>query len=170
MKREKHMTHRLLAFFICLSLILGCMPVYAANAGEDAGNETVRASTPTTLWVEPSGENGLPLGAHLNVFKKQTGNSWNTTYIYQIYLPGNADREKCYLFWDGGATATTPDGTTYESGDCPIPLENEEKNYTFKNGNQTLTQLRIVTYQGSPNVTPVFIEIDESQGSIAVRA
>lgn len=167
MKREKHMTHRLLAFFICLSLILGCMPVYAANAGEDAGNETVRASTPTTLWVEPSGENGLPLGAHLNVFKKQTGNSGNTSYIYQIYLPGNADREKCYLSWDGGAMATTPDGTTYESGDCPIPLENEEKNYTFKNGNQTLTQLRIVTYQGSPNVTPVFIEIDESQGSIA---
>jgi uncharacterized repeat protein (TIGR02543 family) len=123
------------------------------------------ADAPTQLWVEPSDTNGIP--ARIDVFKMKTGGTNNNpTYTYQVYLPGNAVPANCFLSWDGGATVTI-NGTTYESGACPLPQVGTETTYEFKNGNQSLVSLKIVVYQGSPNVQSVFIEIDESLGTIA---
>ncbi|MBO4677098.1 MAG: InlB B-repeat-containing protein, partial [Oscillospiraceae bacterium] len=121
------------------------------------------ADAPTQLWVEPSDTNGIP--ARIDVFKMKTG-STSTTYTYQVYLPGNAVPANCFLSWDGGATVTI-NGTPYESGACPLPQVGTETTYDFKNGNQSLASLKIVVYQGSPNVQSVFIEINESLGTIA---
>ena len=116
------------------------------------------ATAPEKVWIAPSDINGIP--SQIDGFKRGEN--------YELYMPGNVDLSTCYLVWDGGATVTIGgDSKTYVSGSCPIPSRNETKTFTFKNGNTTLTSFTVTTYQGSPNVQRVFIEIDESQGSIA---
>ena len=123
------------------------------------------ATAPTKLWVAPSEMNNIP--AQIDVFKQKTGGTnQNPTYTYQLFLPGNAVLNDCLLSWDGDATATV-DGTSYTSGSCPIPPVGTQKTYTFKSGNSTLATYNLISYQGSPNVQSVFIDIDESQGTIA---
>ena len=118
------------------------------------------ASMPTTLSVEPSETNGIP--SQINLFRARTGGtSMNPTYTYQLYLPGNAVSEECFLSWDGEATATVGN-VTYESGACPIPSSDTAQTYTFRDENQTLGSLSLISYKGSAGVTPVFIEIDET--------
>ncbi len=118
------------------------------------------AVEPPNMWVASTETNGIP--AQIDVFKSLTG----TTYIYQLYLPGNADLEECFLSWDGDLQLTV-DGVSYTSGSCPIPPVNTEKTYSFRNGSQT-TSFKMITYQGSVGVPAVFIDIDESDGKPTV--
>ncbi len=123
------------------------------------------ATAPTKLWVAPTDTNGLP--AQIDLFKQKTGGTNNNPiYTYQLFLPGNVTLANCFLSWDGDTQAVV-DGNTYANGLCPIPPLETEKSIAFKNGSQTLVSLKVVVYQGSSAVTPIFIEIDESQGTIA---
>lgn len=122
-------------------------------------------STPTSMWVSPSDENGIPV--RIDVFKAKTGgNRFFPTYTYQLYLPGDAELENCFLSWDGKASAAV-NGVSYTSGKCPIPIRGTETACSFKLGWLPLTTYTLVTYQGSADVPCVFIEIDESLGTIA---
>ena len=153
MKREKHNLIILLAVLFSLFLILNCTTVYADDI-----------TAPTKMWIEPSETNGIP--AQIDMFKAQTGGTNNNpTYTYQIYLPGNANVGSCFLSWDGNSQVTV-DGEVYASGECPIPsvTAEQEATYTFKDGNTTLATFKMVSYQGSASVTPVFIIVDESEG------
>ncbi|MBR4743168.1 MAG: CotH kinase family protein, partial [Oscillospiraceae bacterium] len=148
------MKHRILFFFLTLVVIAGLLPAVTLPV--------VAATAPTKMWIEPSETNNIP--AQIDVFKAKTGGTNNNpTYTYQLYLPGNANLANCYLSWDGDTQATV-EGSTYTSGSCPIPPVNTETTYTFTSGNQTGTSLKVITYQGSANVMPVFIEVDESDG------
>ena len=157
-----------------LSLVMAVTMTQAFTLTADA------ATAPDNLWVASSEANGLP--TQIDVFKKQIrtgGSQWNPTYsyIYQICLPGKTSEENqldtsnCFLSWDGDTQVTIGDGDeVYNSGECPIPAPNADNTtttYYFKDGNQTLATLDIVTYQGSANVVPVFIDIDETAGTIA---
>ena len=139
MKREKHNFIWYFAVLFSVFLIMSGACVYAAG------------DVPA-MWVEPSSSNGIP--AQIDVFKAS-----NTSY--QIYLPGNADLSHCYLSWDGEMQATVG-GTPYDSGSCPVPSpEDGAVSYAFGNG----ASVSITTYQGSLNVVPVFILVDESEGN-----
>ncbi len=152
MKRNKRVLIGLSALLFSIFLIIGASAVYADG------------SAPTKMWIEPSSENNIP--AQIDVFKARTGGTnYSPTYTYQLYLPGNADLDQCFLSWDGGATAAVG-GDTYASGTCPIPAPNTgtETTYTFKDDNTTLASLNIIVYKGSSAVPAVFIVIDESEG------
>ena len=119
------------------------------------------ATTPTNLRIESSSMNGIP--ARIDAFKANDGS-------YQLFLPGNANVAACFLSWDGGATVTV-NGSSYDSGECPIPspcdlnqTTNTTTTYIFKDGNTTLTSLQFITYKGSDSedVQSVFIVIDET--------
>ncbi|MDO4413698.1 MAG: CotH kinase family protein, partial [Erysipelotrichaceae bacterium] len=179
---------RLMSFILMICMTVGMMPLsvfaeetepeavlltetdesesmIAADASaEEAEIQAVTATAPTQLWVEPTETNGIP--ARIDVFKKQSGSSWNPTYTYQLYLPGNVNVENIMLSWDGDAQVTV-DNTAYTSGNCPIPPVGTTKSYVFKSGNQTLGTYSLITYQGAAGVEPIFIDIDESQGTIA---
>ena len=145
---------------------------------------------PEAMWIAPSASNGIPSKISLcKPYAKKSGGGggwpgggggwpgWNpgggggqTTPTeeegssYQLYLPGNAAVENCYLTWDGGLTAS--DGEkTYASGQLPIPAPGETRTYTFTLGDET-KEFEVSSYQGSEAVKPIFIEIDESQGTI----
>ena len=151
------MRKRVLSLVLIILMVFSMLPAVTLTAKA--------ATAPTTMWIEPSDSNGIPV--RIDVFKAKTGGStWNPTYTYQIYLPGNANLDECYLSWDGDMQATV-DSTSYASDECPVPPVNTTKTYAFKNGRQTLASFNVVTYQGSANVQQVFIDIDESQGTIA---
>ena len=145
-------TRKLLYVLLMLTVFVSLFAAVALPASA--------ATKPTMMWVENTEDNGIP--ARIDVFKPSSGN-------YQLFLPGNADPAKCFLSWDGDMQATV-DNVTYASGACPIPTPNNNdtaKTYTFKNGDTVAASFTVVAYQGSIDVQPVFIDIDESQGTIA---
>ena len=163
------MKKRLLSLALALVMLFSLLPTITLPAAA--------ATAPTALWIEATDTNGLPM--RIDVFRHDvpTGTDWwgnanATTTWYEIYLPGNAVVESCKLSWDGGAQARVGN-TNYSSGSCPIPAPTTNyssvttTNYAFRSGYQTLTTLKLVTYQGSPDVQSVFINIDETQGTIA---
>ena len=146
-------------------LYLALMLVLFASMFATVTMTASAATAPTKMWVAPSDTNGIPV--QIDVFKAKTGgNYWNPTYSYQLFLPGNVDPANCFLSWDGDMKATVG-SATYDSGSCPVPTLNTETTYTFKNGSQTAATFKLTAYQGSAAVQPIFIDIDESQGTIA---
>ena len=122
------------------------------------------ATAPTKFWVEPSETNNIL--QPINLFKQKSGRSYvSPTDAYLLFLPGNVDLNSCFLSWDGGATVTV-NGQTYESGALPIPALESRTNFTFNYGYQQMT-IAVIAYQGSSSVHQIFINIDESQGTIA---
>ena len=129
------------------------------------------AAAPSKMWMVPTEANGIPATINLVKGQKQTGgNWWNPTYadLYELYLPGDVQLADCKLSWDGGV-AMTVGGQSYSSDSCPIPSSlDTDTAYTYRDGNQNKT-LYVKVHQGSPTpgVQVVFIEIDETQGTIA---
>ncbi|MBQ1508297.1 MAG: CotH kinase family protein, partial [Erysipelotrichaceae bacterium] len=142
----------LLAVILSISGLLNSSVVYAA------------ATAPTKLWIEPTETNGIP--AQIDVWKANLGTTQRPNYQYQIYLPGNVDPADVFLSWDSDATVTVG-GTTYQNGNAPIPEVNTGTAvaYAFKNGTQTLATFNVIAYKGSPSVSAIFIDVDESNGN-----
>ena len=65
-----------------------------------------------------------------------------------IYLPGSADASKLTLKWDDGSAS--------------IPAPGESQTYTISD-----TEVTIKTLQGSKDVKAMFLNLDESKGTIA---
>ena len=112
-------------------------------------------------WIESSDTNGV--ASRIDVFTRNVGTAFRPSYSYEIYLPGAANPAECFLSWNGDAQAIV-DGVSYASGECPIPAVGATATYTFTSGDTVLGTYSYTTYQGSPNVQAVFIEIDESDG------
>ena len=118
-------------------------------AGGTPGADSYAA--PTELWIDPSETNGIR--SRIYVFKNTAG--------HQLFLPGSAVLSECFLSWDGDMQATVDD-QVYPSGSCPVPPLETEKTYAFDTGTQTTASFDITVYQGSADVQPVYIVIDES--------
>ncbi len=78
-----------------------------------------------------------------------------------IYLPGAADAENLHLFFTG-VEEVKVDGKTYLSGLAPIPAPGKSMTYTLSDGSFTLR-----TMQGSESVAALFLEVDETRGTIS---
>ena len=128
---------------------------------------------PATMWVEPTEGSGIPVRIELNRSSGSggggcggfPGGGGTTSSGYQLYLPGNADPAECFFSWADGLEAS--DGTnSYASGALPVPTPGETKTFTFSKDGASAT-FQVTVYQGSQTVPPTFIQIDESQGTIA---
>ena len=149
------MKHKLTVLVALLVALIGVFAFFPKTAEA--------ATAPTKVWVAPSETNGIP--AEIDVFPKRVGGTdRNPIYTYELYLPGNADISACYFTWDGDMQLRV-DGVSYTSGTCPVAPANVSKTYYLMDGNRTYASFTAVTYQGSASVTPVFIEIDESEGN-----
>ena len=142
---------------------------YSFSNGKNSVTFTVKTSViEPKLRVEPSDSNGIP--AQIDVFVSDTtssGGYYNTTTTYtcELYLPGNADVDSCTLSWDGSIKAKVSN-EEFVSGECAIPAVGSTITYTFQNGKKKWEYV-IQTYQGSSSVQAVFIDIDETKGTIA---
>ena len=170
------MKNRMVSLFLTLALLLGILPAYTVPAG------AAQSDLPTSVWVAATEANGLPI--RIDAFQRRsytqtrekqvekpgtcgigttTETERYTVYLddYEIYLPYSADVSQCFLSWDKNVSVTV--GTqTYTSGTCPIPAAGQaQQTYVI---NET-TEFKVTTYQGSPSVPAVFIDIDESGGN-----
>ena len=141
---KKGLTKRLITVIMTLAMILSLLPTMSLTVAA--------ASLPSTMWVD--------LGNEVQITLFKSGNN------YQLYLPGNVDAADCRFSWDGDLQATYS-STKYDSGSCPVPLPDAGlKSYSFSYGGQSTT-FNVTTYQGSSSVMPIYIDIDETQGTIA---
>ena len=164
------MNKRIISMLIVVCMLVPILATFNLPALAAEGD------LPSTLWIDPAGDNGIPVRIVLNSASGSSGGcgggGWpggggggTTSSGYQLYLPGNAIAGACRFSWDNGLQAS--DGTrTYESGALPIPAPGETKTFTFSSGGASATY-EVTVYQGSEAVPPVFIEIDESQGTIS---
>ena len=143
----------MLIMFVCMLPIV-TLPVYAADPA------------PTALWVASSETNGIPAKIDVFVSKTETsGTGTNRTYTYtcMLFLPGNVNPSNCFLSWEGNINAASGNAS-YASGACPVPAKGNTITYSFSGSPKR--NYKITTYQGTESIQSVFIEIDESQGTI----
>ena len=86
--------------------------------------------------------------------------------IGTLYLPGKADVSGLFLSWDDPAVTLKKDGVVYQSGTAPIPAAGKSAVYQIAKG-KAVALVTIKTVQGSAGVEPMFLELDESLGTIA---
>ena len=85
--------------------------------------------------------------------------------IGTLYLPGKVDASKLNFFWDDDTITVSRDGTVYESGTAPVAEPGKSITYKIKK-NLAFALLTVKTVQGSPDVEPLYLELDESLGTI----
>ena len=83
-----------------------------------------------------------------------------------LYLPGKADVSGLFLSWDDPAVTLKKDDVVYQSGAAPIPAAGKSAVYQIAKG-KAVALVTIKTVQGSADVEPMFLELDESLGTIA---
>ena len=83
-----------------------------------------------------------------------------------LYLPGKADASQLCFAWDAEGVTVTKDGVAFESGAAPVPAAGESAIYKISKG-YAFAYLTVKTVQGSADVEPMFLELDESMGTIA---
>ena len=82
-----------------------------------------------------------------------------------LYLPGNVDASGLCFSWDDSTITVSRDGTVYESGTAPVAEPGKSITYKIKK-NLAFALLTVKTVQGSPDVEPLYLELDESMGTI----
>ena len=141
------MRNKLLSLLLALCLLAGLLPGAALQA-------RAAEALPGELILEPSEANGLP--AAIRLIK---------TTDYDLYIPGSLDPAACCFSWEGGLNASW-NGQSWASGALPIPAPGQTETYSFAL-NGSAVSFTVTTWQGSAQLKPVFMEIDESLGTIA---
>lgn len=83
----------------------------------------------------------------------------------KLYLPGSADTDKLYFSWDDESLVVSKGETVYESGTAPVAPASGTSIYSISKGNVSVNVM-ITTYKGSADVAGMFLNIDESKGTI----
>lgn len=82
-----------------------------------------------------------------------------------LYLPGKVDINQLSYSWDNPDVVLMLGKTEFRSGEAPIAAPGGKVTYKVKNG-LAFAYLTLKTMQGSPEVEPMFLNIDESLGTI----
>lgn len=147
------MKKRIMAWLLTLCMIVTLVPLMAVSA--------FAASAPSVqLYVAKNEAAGL--GGNVSISVKSTSKGYEGT----LYLPGSADTSACFLSWNEADVTLSADGVTYESGSAPVAPAGNSVTYTVSNGSSS-AKYTVKTVQGSAQVEGLFLNIDESMGSIA---
>ena len=82
-----------------------------------------------------------------------------------LYLPGKVYVNALSYSWDNKDVVLMMGDTEFKSGEAPIAAPGEKVTYKVKNG-LAIAYLTVKTVQGSPDVEPMYLNIDESLGTI----
>ena len=146
---------KLISILTIVCLIATMISGTALAAGESEGNGG--QSPAAALYVAPNP--GAGLDGRVSVSADLLGGSGT------LYLPGKAAADKLCFSWDDASVTLSRDGVDYSSGSAPIAAENESVSYQVKKG-AVVSTVTVKTLKGSSSVEPMFLEIDESLGTI----
>ena len=130
----------------------------ADAAAQEAKESDVKSVFSSDLYVAPNPEAGL--AARIAVKFDVIGANGT------LYLPGKADASKLCFSWDDTGIAVSADGATYESGAAPVAAPGSSVTFKITKG-LAFAYVTVKTVQGSAAVEPMFLELDESLGTIA---
>ena len=82
-----------------------------------------------------------------------------------LYLPGKTDASQLCFAWEDTGITVSRDGVVYENGAAPVAPAGESVTYKITKG-YAFAYLTVKTVKGSVGVEPMFLELDESQGTI----
>lgn len=82
-----------------------------------------------------------------------------------LYLPGKVDASQLCFAWDDDTITVSKNGEVFESGTAPVAAPGKSVTYKIKK-NLAFALLTVKTVQGSPDVEPLYLELDESMGTI----
>ena len=82
-----------------------------------------------------------------------------------LYLPGKADAAQLAFSWEDTGITVSKDGVVFESGTAPVAPAGESVTYKITKG-YAFAYLTVKTVKGSAAVEPMFLELDESLGTI----
>ncbi|MDO4815654.1 MAG: CotH kinase family protein [Bacillota bacterium] len=82
-----------------------------------------------------------------------------------LYLPGSADAGQLFFSWDDSGITVSKDGTVYESGTAPVAPAGECVTYKITK-DYAFAYVTVKTVKGSADVASMFINLDESKGTI----
>ena len=82
-----------------------------------------------------------------------------------LYLPGQTDASKLCFSWDDTGITVSKNGVAYENGTAPVAPAGESVTYKVTKG-LAVAYVKVKTVQGSADVEPMFLELDESLGTI----
>lgn len=157
-----------LATLLCIAMVMSTLAI-SAFAAEDksSGGETPNADVlqesvlanllTTDLYVVKDKKAGLRSEVYVLVDLLHGSGS--------VYLPGCADVKKLRLAWDIDGLTLSRKDKTYKSGKAPIAPAGKSYTYTLEKGGLS-AQFKIKTMQGSEKVRPMFLELDESKGTL----
>lgn len=146
------MKKRLLSLLMAVLMIAALFPVMSVSA--------FAASSPVNLYVAENKEAGL--GGNVGI----SFSSGKNGYTGNLYLPGEADTTACFLSWTDADVTVSCNGVTYANGTAPIANAGGSITYTVTKGGSS-ENYTVSTVQGSPYVEGLFLNIDESLGTIS---
>jgi len=150
-----------ISLVLSIILLIGVLCIPAA-AEEDDALEQKAASTLgkilSAVQVEKNSKAGLD-GTVNVALDWQEGSGI-------LYLPGKANTKKLRLSWDDEDVTFSRNGTSYNSGEAPVAQDGKSLTYTVSKGVLS-ARLKIKTMKSSASVEPMFLELDESKGTIA---
>ena len=82
-----------------------------------------------------------------------------------LYLPGKVDASQLCFAWDDDTITVSKNGEVFASGTAPVAAPGKSVTYKIKK-NLAFALLTVKTVQGSPDVEPMYLELDESLGTI----
>ena len=129
----------------------------SADAAEGAKESDLKSVFNSRLYVDKNKDAGLD--GRVDVKLDLIGATGT------LYLPGSADVSKLCFAWDAEGVTVTKDGVAYESGTAPVPAAGESAVYKITKG-YAFAYLTVKTVKGSADVKSMFLELDESQGTI----
>ena len=130
----------------------------APETGDPSLRDSLDAVWNKRLYVAPNEDAGLTgkILVKLDLLKS----------VGTLYLPGKANVSKLCLSWDDPAVTLKKDDVVYRSGTAPIPAAGKSDVYQIAKG-KAVALVTIKTVQGAEGVEPMFLELDESLGTIA---
>lgn len=157
MKRLWRVVFSGMLVMVMLATVLS-LTAFAAEDTKSREEITLNKLLKTGVFVEENKKAGLRWTVNMSPDYKNAGGV--------VYLPGSAQPSKLTLSWSNQKVTFEKDGTTYKSGKAPLPKAGKSVTYTVSKGKLS-APLTIRTLKGSTEVEPLYLEIDESKGSIA---
>ncbi|MCQ2489783.1 MAG: CotH kinase family protein [Clostridia bacterium] len=164
------MTKRIFAALLLVVMLVTMVPgLTIAAFAEDTATTEERATFKLfdgSRAINALKESGIVLkndDAGLKGDVKLTFDTLGTTAT--LYLPGGVDESKLTLSWDGNIKVFVND-VKYASGEAPIPAAGKSVIYRVKKGLSS-AYITIETMKGSEDVKAMFLNLDESMGTIA---
>ena len=131
--------------------------VQLAAAVDDTQESDVKSVFNSRFYVEANADAGL--ARRIVVLFDLIGTNGT------LYLPGKVDVSQLRFAWDNATLTVSRDGETFASGTAPVAPVGESVTYKVTKG-LAVAYVKVKTVQGSADVEPMFLELDESLGTI----